>query len=215
MFPFQQTPHSFCLYYSKFLFAHNCWNRQKYTYWALTLLSGPLTEPQPITNQNQDTTKQNMMVKKLSNSQPIASFISRTIWYINTLKKKKKKTQRILGNSLGVHYKGRIPHTPSQGSRRNRNEKWGILRKRCASANGSSLLPSFCLDRLTIAIMSKRRRVFSQNGLSLATLSSIWHKSRNTVLTILTQVLNRVLTWENPFKTSITIHKKYIDMIPG
>ena len=32
-----------------------------------------------------------MMVKKLSNSQPIASFISRTILYINTLKKKKKR----------------------------------------------------------------------------------------------------------------------------
>lgn len=123
--------------------------------------------------------------------------------YINSLKKKKK----VLDNALGVHYKGPFPYKPSQVSRKYRNKKCAIHQK-CKNANSSSILPSFCLDKLTIAIMSKRRRVFSQNGLSLATLSSIWHKSRNMVLTILIQVLNRVLTWENPFKTSITIHNK-------
>lgn len=32
-------------------------------YWAIILLFGPLTKPEPITNQNQDKTKQDIMVK--------------------------------------------------------------------------------------------------------------------------------------------------------
>lgn len=61
---------------------------------------------------------------------------------------------------------------------------------------------SSCLDKLTIAIMSKRRRMISQNGLSLATLSSIWHKSRNRILTIWSKYLTEFSYGKHPFKTS-------------
>lgn len=55
----------------------------------LILLFGPLTEPEPITNQNQDKTKQNITVKKLSNPQPTA-LLSLKDYMIYQYSKKKK-----------------------------------------------------------------------------------------------------------------------------
>lgn len=189
MFPFWQIPYSFCLYYSKFLFVPNCWNERKYTYWTIILLSGPLTSQNPL----KIKTKPKYNGKKVFNPQLVALTYLKDFFF----NQYPKKTN--FGQLLGVHYKGLIPYKPRQIRRKNRQEM-------CHTSSEMQQVKQFIYTtfflpwQLTIAIMSKRRRVFSQNGLSLATLSSIWHKSRNMVLTILTQVLNRVLRWETPIQ---------------